>query len=744
MKATISGNRGLTTMRIRTKVSLLTSGIAALSAIALGLVATLTSIGFLRENAMRYADLMTERQSTVLISRFESATELVRSLGTVIGLYDSIPEANRYDFIDMLMRRALERNPDILSTWLVTEPDAIGSASYIADRTGLTPDGRYAAVFSREGNQIIASTIDDYADPEQNSYYTIPLASSSARVLEPYLDDLGDGNEVLMSSVAMPINLVGQTLGVVGVDISLDSLKSLSGQVGQYEGSYSFVTTTEPTLVVHPKEELIGKDMFEVGNFTPEHEQQLRDAFATFQPASLIRTSVGTNLKSYQRFLPARFTGTPDAWYFGSSVPLRQAVSGAYLVVLYIGFATLVILALAVLFSNLLGRSIARPVALLAEGAARMAEERDLGAELLSGGRSRDEASAAVSSFGALVGEFRDFVLATRERAEELQDIGEKLAAGAQSSSVAADEIAASIASLRNVVSSQAASVEESGASIQQSVRRVEDMSRLVEAQAANVVESSASIEQMVGNIAQVARTSGLLGDEFDRLMKAADTGRLRVGEAVNASREIASQSDVLVEANAAMAAISSQTNLLAMNAAIEAAHAGDAGKGFAVVAEEIRRLAESASEQSKAIESSLGGIKAGIDATAEGSAEAERAFETMLNALSSAHELQETISRAMAEQNEGTKQVLEALSEINRGTSEVRSATAEMREGSIMVASEMKNLVEVTEEVRAGIGAIDEGGKSIAESARVSAELGERNRELAAKVVEQANHFKA
>ncbi len=744
MKATISGNRGPNAMRIRTKVSLLTSGIAALSAIALGLVATLTSIGFLRENAMRYADLMTERQSTVLISRFESATELVRSLGTVIGLYDSISEHARYDFIDMLMRRALERNPDILSTWLVTEPDAIGAASYIADRTGLTPDGRYAAVFSRDGNQVIAATIDDYADPEQNSYYTIPLASSSARVLEPYMDDLGDGNELLMASVAMPINLVGNTLGVVGVDISLDSMKNLAGQVGQYVGSYSFVTTTEPTLVVHPKAELVGKNMFEVGNFTPEHEQQLRDAFATYQPTSMIRTSVGTSLQSYQRFLPARFTGTPDAWYFGTSVPLRQAVSGAFMVILYIAVATLVILALAVLFSNLLGRSIARPVALLAEGAARMAEERDLGAEILHGRTTRDEAGAAVSSFAALIGEFKDFVVATRERAEELQDIGEKLAAGAQSSSVAADEIAASIASLRNVVSSQAASVEESGASIQQSVRRVEDMSRLVEAQAANVVESSASIEQMVGNIAQVARSSGLLGEEFERLMKAADAGRLRVGEAVNASREIASQSDVLVEANAAMAAISSQTNLLAMNAAIEAAHAGEAGKGFAVVAEEIRRLAESASEQSKAIESSLGGIKSGIDATAEGSAEAERAFETMLGALASAHELQETISRAMAEQNEGTKQVLEALSEINRGTSEVRSATAELREGSVMVATEMKHLVEVTEEVRAGIGAIDEGGKSIAESARISAELGERNRELAAKVVEQANHFKA
>ncbi|MBN1243516.1 MAG: hypothetical protein JXA15_12510 [Spirochaetales bacterium] len=731
-------------MRIRTKVSLLTSGIAALAAIALGLVATLTSVNFLRDSAMRYADLMTERQSTRLISRFESATELVKSLATTIGLYRSIPESIRYDFLTELLTRALERNPSVLSTWLVTEPDALGAASYVEDRTGLTADGRYAAVFSREGNTVVGATIDDYADPEQNSYYVVPLMSSSARVMEPYMDDLGDGNEMMMTSVAMAINLVGSTVGVVGVDLSLDSLNELSGEVGTYEGSYSFVTTTDPILVVHPTKDIVGKDLFEVGKFSPEHERILKDAFAAYQPASLIRKSVGTNLESYQRFLPARFTGTPDAWYFGTSVPLQQAVSGAFLVVAYIGIATLVILALAVLFSNILGRSIARPVALLAEGAARMADEHDLGAEMLGGTKTRDEAGAAVSSFSALIAEFRDFVLATRVRAEELRDIGEKLAAGAQSSSVAADEIAASIANLRNVVSSQAASVEESGASIQQSVRRVEDMSRLVEAQAANVVESSASIEQMVGNIAQVARSASMLGEEFERLMKAADTGRLRVGEAVNASRDIASQSDVLIEANAAMAAISSQTNLLAMNAAIEAAHAGEAGKGFAVVAEEIRRLAESASEQSKAIESSLGGIKSGIDATAEGSAEAERAFENMLTALGSAHELQETISRAMAEQNEGTKQVLEALSEINRGTSEVRSATAEMREGSIMVASEMKNLVEVTEEVRAGIGSIDEGGKSIAESARQSAELGERNRELAAKVAEQANHFKA
>jgi len=158
--------------------------------------------------------------------------------------------------------------------------------------------------------------------------------------------------------------------------------------------------------------------------------------------------------------------------------------------------------------------------------------------------------------------------------------------------------------------------------------------------------------------------------------------------------------SDHLVEANTIIQSIASQTNLLAMNAAIEAAHAGDAGRGFTVVAEEIRKLAEDSSQQSKDIAGNLKEIKQTIDMVVQTSSDAGNAFGNIEQLVHRVENLVQEIQQAMQEQNTGNQQVLESLKNMQNITMEVKDGSREMKEGAGQILHEMKNLKDSSHEL--------------------------------------------
>ncbi|MDR2783811.1 MAG: methyl-accepting chemotaxis protein, partial [Treponema sp.] len=176
----------------------------------------------------------------------------------------------------------------------------------------------------------------------------------------------------------------------------------------------------------------------------------------------------------------------------------------------------------------------------------------------------------------------------------------------------------------------------------------------------------------MLANIQSVTRTLVASEGNIRELSEISEIGRSGLQEVAGDIQEIARESEGLLEINSVMQNIASQTNLLSMNAAIEAAYAGEAGKGFAVVADEIRKLAESSGEQSKTISGVLKKIKGSIDKITKSTEGVLLRFEAINEGMGKVTEQEATVRCAMEEQGMGSKNILEAISGLHEITDEV------------------------------------------------------------------------
>jgi methyl-accepting chemotaxis protein len=242
----------------------------------------------------------------------------------------------------------------------------------------------------------------------------------------------------------------------------------------------------------------------------------------------------------------------------------------------------------------------------------------------------------------------------------------------------------------------------------------IDKLSDHVDRQSGSVARSSSAIGEMLANIESVTQTLVKNAGNVKDLIEASEMGRAGLQGVAADIQEIARESEGLLEINAVMQNIASQTNLLSMNAAIEAAHAGEAGKGFAVVADEIRKLAENSGEQSKIISTVLKKIKDSIDKITKSTDNVLNKFEAIDGGVRTVAEQEENIRCAMEEQGAGSKQILEAIGQVNEATQMVRGGSEEMQEGSKQVIDESRNLEMATQEITNGMNEMASGADQI------------------------------
>ena len=257
------------------------------------------------------------------------------------------------------------------------------------------------------------------------------------------------------------------------------------------------------------------------------------------------------------------------------------------------------------------------------------------------------------------------------------------------------------------------------------------------------MAQSSSSIEEMVANIASITGTLEKTDVLIKELGEATRDGKDTLTKSSSVTTKIAEESGSLMEASSVIQHIASQTNLLAMNAAIEAAHAGEAGKGFAVVADEIRKLAEDSATQGKTITATLKSLSGEIEGLSSSSKIVETKFNAIFELVAQVKEMSQRLTEAMHEQENGSKEVLTAIKDINMVTNEVQQGSSEMLHGSEGVAREMEKLDGLTRVITDSMNEMSAGAVQISNAVQEVADITQKNKDSIKSLVQEVGQFK-
>jgi len=380
-----------------------------------------------------------------------------------------------------------------------------------------------------------------------------------------------------------------------------------------------------------------------------------------------------------------------------------------HILTVIIGIIIAVILFILAPLCVLIIRSITKPVKDIADSLKEISEgEGDLTRTLAISGK--DEVSDLSKYFNKTLGSISGLIRRIKYKVDALTNTGHELSANMAKTSKAVDEISNNFDGMKGKMSKQDESAAEAGKAVRTIKENINNMNKLIEEQSASVNSSSSAIEQMTANIHSVTNTLIENGKNVSELTEASENGKTGLQTVAEKILEIARQSEGLLEINSVMENIASQTNLLSMNAAIEAAHAGEVGKGFAVVAGEIRKLAESSSNQSKSTADMLKKIKASIDSITASSNEVLSRFGVIDEKVKTVSSHEENIRNAMEKQEVGGRQILESMGRLKEISITVKKGAQDMLESGDHLNRQTTEFIKISNESMNGMNDIVNG----------------------------------
>ena len=349
---------------------------------------------------------------------------------------------------------------------------------------------------------------------------------------------------------------------------------------------------------------------------------------------------------------------------------------------------------------------------------------------------TRDELSLLLQDFNTFLTFNKTFLNDLNKSVTVSTDTAEALSSNMKMTSSAVKAITESVSSVQSYMQNQSDGILKMQATLQRIAQNIENLDTNIETQAYSIGGSVSTIEQMVMNIQSVTDTVKDTFDSIGNLNNAADAGNTAVFTTHTIVKNINEQSEGLLEASSVIQHIASQTNLLAMNAAIEAAHAGDVGKGFAVVADEIRKLAEESSTQGKNITAVLKTLKMKIEELASTADTTSVQFAEIMRLLSTVNRGSNAIMESMTKQNDGNTQVLESIKKISAITAQVKEGSLEILTDNTEVSREMSKLVESSRHIDSTIHSVSDDTERIRSVINEVSDSSTRNRQAAQQVM--------
>ncbi|MCL1928956.1 MAG: methyl-accepting chemotaxis protein [Treponema sp.] len=559
---------------------------------------------------------------------------------------------------------------------MITRIPEVEMLYYTNNRKWNIPGG-YGAFSSPDFNPP-----DTWNNTQRPWFLDAKAANGKAAYSEPYLDANTGDSVISVSTIVFDEN--HRDIGVVAADILVTDLNTMIASNQGFTEEQIFLLNGEGLFITNPDTSAVMEKNFFIEMGFEQYQDMVlsSDIFSIMDKDNFL----------YSALIPGA------NWFLVSTIPKKAIFAEVdkllmnMLIISIVGLAAATLVSILFTFGMLIIPL--KKIMKVADSIAAMDFTVDIKQF------RTDEIGDMQHALIKIRDSLRKGINDLEEHAAKAVETSEQLNTVVMDSFSAIESIGNNMDTMDNKTSLQVESVTIAHDAAMEIYQNTDSFEQTVLSQSESVAKSSAIIEQVVKNIDTIREVVESTSRTTDTLGKSSESGHRMLTKLSEELNHIEEQSATLQNANKTISDIAARTNILAMNAAIEAAHAGEAGKGFAVVAVEIRKLAELSGKESGAISNEIKKMEEVIKQIADVAHETVASMNTIFNEIKSMNASFESVNQAVEDQTAGGAQMLSSLRTVQEMTEQVRNGAKVIHQRSSAINQEMDKLKHISKEV--------------------------------------------